>query len=90
MAYFSCGCLRARVMAALEAILRGLFVHGCETREGTMSGVNLEWFPRFASGDEASDCCGRGISVAAGNSRALENWGMDAAVGMALYKNRVR
>jgi phosphoribosylformimino-5-aminoimidazole carboxamide ribotide isomerase len=58
-------------------------------REGTMSGINLEWFQRLR------DVTSHPI-VAAGGIRAkreivaLERLGMDAAVGMALYKKRVR
>jgi phosphoribosylformimino-5-aminoimidazole carboxamide ribotide isomerase len=57
-------------------------------REGTMTGVNLKWFQQL-----------RGITsqpiIAAGGIRAqreinaLERMGIDAAVGMALYKNRL-
>lgn len=55
-------------------------------REGTMTGANLQWFQklRHATGHPI---------IAAGGIRtrreiaALEKLGMDAAVGMALYKN---
>lgn len=58
-------------------------------REGTMSGANLRW---FASLREAT---GRPIIAAGGiktqrEIRILEKMGMDAAVGMAVYKNRLR
>jgi phosphoribosylformimino-5-aminoimidazole carboxamide ribonucleotide (ProFAR) isomerase len=58
-------------------------------REGTMSGINLEWFQRLR------DVISHPIIAAGGISTqreivALERLGMDAAVGMALYKKRLR
>jgi phosphoribosylformimino-5-aminoimidazole carboxamide ribotide isomerase len=58
-------------------------------REGTMSGVNLEWFRELRLATQLPIIAAGGISSQR-EIRALENLGMDAAVGMALYKNRVR
>jgi phosphoribosylformimino-5-aminoimidazole carboxamide ribonucleotide (ProFAR) isomerase len=58
-------------------------------REGTMSGVNLEWFERLRSATSHPIIAAGGIKTD-GEIVALERIGMDAAVGMALYKNRVR
>jgi phosphoribosylformimino-5-aminoimidazole carboxamide ribotide isomerase len=58
-------------------------------REGTMSGANLQWFRRLRSATTHP-------IIAAGGIRSrreilsLEKIGMDAAVGMAVYKNRLR
>ncbi|HTT21495.1 MAG TPA: HisA/HisF-related TIM barrel protein [Candidatus Sulfotelmatobacter sp.] len=58
-------------------------------REGTMSGSNLEWFKKIRATTSYP-------VIAAGGIRtwreilALERIGMDAAVGMAMYKNRIR
>jgi phosphoribosylformimino-5-aminoimidazole carboxamide ribonucleotide (ProFAR) isomerase len=58
-------------------------------REGTMTGANLKWFQKLRG------ATGHPI-IAAGGIRtkreiaALEKIGMDAAVGMALYKNYLR
>jgi phosphoribosylformimino-5-aminoimidazole carboxamide ribotide isomerase len=58
-------------------------------REGTMSGVNLEWFRALRLATKLPIIAAGGISSQR-EIRALEKLGMDAAVGMALYKNRVR
>jgi phosphoribosylformimino-5-aminoimidazole carboxamide ribotide isomerase len=58
-------------------------------REGTMSGVNLEWFERLRSATSHPIIAAGGIKTHR-EINALERIGMDAAVGMALYKNRVR
>jgi phosphoribosylformimino-5-aminoimidazole carboxamide ribotide isomerase len=58
-------------------------------REGTMTGANLPWFRALRSAT-------RHPIIAAGGIRsrreivALEKLGMDAAVGMAVYKQRLR
>jgi phosphoribosylformimino-5-aminoimidazole carboxamide ribonucleotide (ProFAR) isomerase len=54
-----------------------------------MSGVNLAWFRKLRSATELPIIAAGGIS-AKREIRALEKLGMDAAVGMALYKNRVQ
>ena len=76
------------VMAQLEPFCAGFLCTDVD-REGTMTGANLLWFQKL-----------RGVTshpiIAAGGIRtrrevaALEKIGMDAAVGMALYKNCLR
>jgi phosphoribosylformimino-5-aminoimidazole carboxamide ribotide isomerase len=58
-------------------------------REGTMSGVNLQWFCGLRSATSLPIVAAGGISTTR-EIRALERIGMDSAVGMALYKNRVK
>ena len=58
-------------------------------REGTMTGVNLSWFRSLRTATEHPLIAAGGISTSR-EIRALEKIGMDAAVGMALYKKRVR
>jgi phosphoribosylformimino-5-aminoimidazole carboxamide ribonucleotide (ProFAR) isomerase len=58
-------------------------------REGTMRGANLEWFRALRAASQLPIVAAGGISTAR-EIRALEELHMDAAVGMALYKNRVR
>jgi len=58
-------------------------------REGTMAGVNLQWFRSLRQATAHPIIAAGGISTSR-EIRALEKLGMDAAVGMALYKNRVR
>lgn len=58
-------------------------------REGTMSGANLEWFQRLRSATKGPIIVAGGIK-AQREIDALERMGMDAAVGMALYKNRLQ
>jgi phosphoribosylformimino-5-aminoimidazole carboxamide ribonucleotide (ProFAR) isomerase len=58
-------------------------------REGTMSGVNLEWFHRLRDVTSHPIIAAGGIK-AQREIVALGRLGMDAAVGMALYKKRVR
>jgi phosphoribosylformimino-5-aminoimidazole carboxamide ribotide isomerase len=58
-------------------------------REGTMGGVNLKWFRSLRTGTKLPIVAAGGISTAR-EIRALEKIGMDSAVGMALYKNRVK
>ena len=58
-------------------------------REGTMQGSNLAWFRKLRAGTKLPIVAAGGISSLR-EIRALEKLGMDAAVGMALYKNRVR
>jgi len=58
-------------------------------REGTMTGVNLGWFRSLSRATRHPIIAAGGISTSR-EIRALEKIGMHAAVGMALYKNRVR
>ena len=57
-------------------------------REGTMSGANLKWFERLRRATSHPIIAAGGIK-AQREIRALGWLGMDAAVGMALYKNRL-
>jgi phosphoribosylformimino-5-aminoimidazole carboxamide ribotide isomerase len=58
-------------------------------REGTMSGVNLKWFAQLRSVTAHPIIAAGGIK-AQREIDALERMGIDAAVGMALYKGRLR
>jgi phosphoribosylformimino-5-aminoimidazole carboxamide ribotide isomerase len=58
-------------------------------REGTMSGANLKWFRMLRAATSHPIIAAGGISTRA-QIRALAKLGMDAAVGMSLYKNRLR
>ena len=58
-------------------------------REGTMSGVDLRWFRCLREATKHPIIAAGGISTSR-QIQALEKIGMDSAVGMALYKNRVR
>jgi phosphoribosylformimino-5-aminoimidazole carboxamide ribotide isomerase len=58
-------------------------------REGTMRGANLDWFRRLRGATTHPIIAAGGIKTRREIS-ALQKIGMDAAVGMALYKNRLR
>lgn len=58
-------------------------------REGTMGGANLEWFAALRSATKLPIIAAGGVTTQQ-EIRALEKMGMDAAVGMALYRNIVR
>lgn len=58
-------------------------------REGTMRGANLRWFRELRAATRLPIIAAGGISSRR-EIRTLEKLRMDAAVGMALYKNRVR
>ncbi len=81
--------LRAeQVIPRLEKYCAGFLCTDVD-REGTMSGTNLEWFRSLR-------CLTRLPIIAAGGIKsraevgALGKIGIDAAVGMALYRNRIR
>jgi phosphoribosylformimino-5-aminoimidazole carboxamide ribotide isomerase len=57
-------------------------------REGTMTGANLEWFRKLRAATEHPIIAAGGIKSRR-EIDALEKIGMDAAVGMAVYKNRL-
>jgi phosphoribosylformimino-5-aminoimidazole carboxamide ribotide isomerase len=78
----------ADVFAALEPWCGGFLCTDVD-REGTMRGVNLAWFRSLRAATKLPIVAAGGISTLR-EIRALEKIGMDAAVGMALYKNRVR
>lgn len=58
-------------------------------REGTMTGANLQWFRQLRRATRYPIIAAGGIKTRREIS-ALEKIGMDAAVGMAIYKNRLR
>lgn len=76
------------VMVALASFC-GAFLCTDVDREGTMSGANLKWFGSLREATKHPVIAAGGIK-ARREIRALEKLGMDAAVGMAVYKNRVR
>jgi phosphoribosylformimino-5-aminoimidazole carboxamide ribotide isomerase len=76
------------VFAALEPYCSGFLCTDVD-REGTMGGVNLKWFRSLRVVTKLPIVAAGGISTIR-EIRALEKIGMDSAVGMALYKDRVR
>lgn len=81
--------LRAQeVMPSLESFC-GAFLCTDVDREGTMSGANLKWFASLRESTSYPVIAAGGIKTRS-EIRALEKLGMDAAVGMAVYKNRLR
>ena len=76
------------VVGQLEPFCAGFLCTDVD-REGTMMGANMEWFEKLRDAT-------RHPIIAAGGIRtkreiaALDRIGMDAAVGMALYKNGLR
>ena len=57
--------------------------------EGTMRGTSLKWFRRLRDATGLPITAAGGIR-SSGEVRQLEKLGMNAAVGMALYLNRLR
>jgi len=76
------------VFSVLESCCAGFLCTDVD-REGTMRGANLGWFRSLRAATKLPIIAAGGISTTR-EIRALENIGMDSAVGMALYKNRVR
>lgn len=76
------------VMAALEPFCSAFLCTDVD-REGTMTGANLKWFGLLRKATSHPMIAAGGIKTRAEIS-ALEKLGMDAAVGMAVYKNRLR
>ncbi len=76
------------VMPQLEPYCAGFLCTDVD-REGTMSGANLKWFENLRAATSHPIIAAGGITTR-GEIRALEKMGMDAAVGMALYKNILR
>jgi phosphoribosylformimino-5-aminoimidazole carboxamide ribotide isomerase len=58
-------------------------------REGTMTGANLHYFRELRAATKLPIIAAGGITTRR-EITALEKINMDAAVGMALYKNRIR
>lgn len=77
-----------KVMAQLEPFCAGFLCTDVD-REGTMSGANLKWFLKLRSATDHPIIAAGGIRTKR-EIAALERIGMDAAVGMALYKNCLR
>jgi phosphoribosylformimino-5-aminoimidazole carboxamide ribotide isomerase len=76
------------VMAQLEPYCAGFLCTDVD-REGTMTGANLEWFAALRAATRHPIIAAGGIKTRR-EIAALEKLGMDAAVGMALYKHRLR
>jgi phosphoribosylformimino-5-aminoimidazole carboxamide ribotide isomerase len=77
----------ADVMAQLAPYCAGFLCTDVD-REGTMRGANLQWFLELRAATKLPIVAAGGISTKR-ELRTLERMGMDAAVGMALYKNRL-
>jgi phosphoribosylformimino-5-aminoimidazole carboxamide ribotide isomerase len=77
-----------RVMPQLEPFCAGFLCTDVD-REGTMTGANLEWFGKLRSATSHPIIAAGGIKTRR-EIAALEKMEMDAAVGMAMYKNRLR
>lgn len=76
------------VMAQLEPYCSGFLCTDVD-REGTMAGANLEWFRKLRHATSHPIIAAGGIRTRR-EIITLEEMGMDAAVGMAMYKNRLR
>jgi phosphoribosylformimino-5-aminoimidazole carboxamide ribotide isomerase len=76
------------VMTQLEPYCAGFLCTDVD-REGTMAGVNLQWFRALRLATTHPIIAAGGIKTRR-EVAALEKLGMDAAVGMAMYKNRLR
>jgi len=76
------------VMAALAPYCAAFLCTDVD-REGTMTGANLKWFRSLRAATEHPIIAAGGIKTQK-EIAALEKLGMDAAVGMAVYKNRLR
>jgi phosphoribosylformimino-5-aminoimidazole carboxamide ribotide isomerase len=76
------------VIAQLEPFCAGFLCTDVD-REGTMTGANLEWFRKLRNATSHLIVAAGGITTRR-EIAALEDLGMDAAVGMAVYKNRLR
>jgi phosphoribosylformimino-5-aminoimidazole carboxamide ribotide isomerase len=77
----------ADVFKSLEPYCGGFLCTDVD-REGTMTGANLKWFRALRAATKLPVVAAGGISTIR-EIRTLEKIGMDSAVGMALYKNRV-
>jgi phosphoribosylformimino-5-aminoimidazole carboxamide ribotide isomerase len=77
-----------RVMSQLEPFCAGFLCTDVD-REGTMTGANLEWFRNLRNATSHPIIAAGGIKTRR-EIAALEKMGLDAAVGMAMYKNRLR
>jgi phosphoribosylformimino-5-aminoimidazole carboxamide ribotide isomerase len=84
----SLGLRPQEVMPTLEPFCSGFLCTDVD-REGTMAGANLKWFSALRAVTSHPIIAAGGIK-AEREIRELEAIGMDAAVGMAVYKNRLR
>jgi phosphoribosylformimino-5-aminoimidazole carboxamide ribotide isomerase len=75
-------------MPQLEAFCGGFLCTDVD-REGSMTGANLEWFRQLRRASSHPIIAAGGITTWR-EIAALEAIGMDAAVGMAVYKNQLR
>lgn len=75
------------VMAALAPSCEAFLCTDVD-REGTMGGANLKWFQSLRAATRHPVVAAGGIKTQR-EIRALERLGMDAAVGMAVYKNKL-
>jgi phosphoribosylformimino-5-aminoimidazole carboxamide ribonucleotide (ProFAR) isomerase len=81
--------LRAEdVMAQLQPYC-GAFLCTDVDREGTMTGANLKWFRSLRNATDHPVIAAGGIKTQR-EVLAVGKMGMDAAVGMAMYKNKLR
>jgi len=78
----------ADVLPDLEEFAAG-FLCTYVDNEGTLSGTNLEWFRSLRRTTRLPVIAAGGIRSHA-EARALSRMNMDAAVGMALYLNKLR
>lgn len=76
-----------KVMKQLEPFCAGFLCTDVD-REGTMTGANLEWFRKLREATSHPIIAAGGIKTY-GEITALEKIGMDGAVGMAIYKNKL-
>lgn len=77
-----------KVMEQVEPYCAGFLCTDVD-REGTMTGANLEWFRKLRAATTYPIIAAGGIKTRR-EIAALEKLGMDAAVGMAMYKNQLR
>jgi len=76
------------VMPELEPFCAGFLCTDVD-REGTMRGANLNWFRKLRAATSLPIIAAGGIRTHS-EIKQLEKISMDAAVGMAVYKNRLR
>jgi phosphoribosylformimino-5-aminoimidazole carboxamide ribotide isomerase len=75
------------VMTQLEPFCAGFLCTDVD-REGTMTGANLNWFRKLRDATSYPIIAAGGIKTRR-EIAALKKIGMDAAVGMAMYKNKL-
>lgn len=86
---------RRRIVLQAENVIKQLepfcagFLCTDVDHEGTMAGANLEWFRNLRGATDHPIIAAGGIRTRR-EIAALEKIGMDAAVGMALYKDSIR